>query len=237
MTNELFREHAFLQDIEATVVALDDGAVICDQTNFYAMGGGQPGDSGSLFFEDGSAIKIVDTRKTNTGDIAHLVEEKVDLPAIGAKVRLVLDWERRHRLMRVHTALHLLCSQVDAGVTGGSIGEEKGRLDFDLEEPPEKEALEQRLNQIIAEDHPVSHSWITDEELEANPNLVRTMSVKPPMGSGKVRVIRIGTEENTVDFQPCGGTHVKSTAEIGAVRIGKIEKKGRQNRRVNLHLV
>lgn len=237
MTEELFREDAYLAETEATVVQSADNSVVCDQTNFYAMGGGQPGDSGVLVLESGEQLKIVDTRKNEAGDIAHVVEEGSALPTVGSKITLRLDWERRHRLMRVHTALHLLCSQVDAGVTGGSIGEEKGRLDFDLEEPPEKEALEERLNQIINEDHPVSHSWITDAELEANPGLIRTMSVKPPMGSGKVRVIRIGTEENSVDFQPCGGTHIKSTKEIGPVRIGKIEKKGRQNRRVNLHLV
>ncbi len=237
MTEELFREDSYLSEVEATVELVSENAVVCDQTNFYATGGGQPGDSGVLRLKDGTELRIVDTRKNEVGDIAHILEEGATPPTIGDKVRLFLNWERRHRLMRVHTALHLLCSQVDAGVTGGSIGEEKGRLDFDLEEAPEKEALEARLNKIINEDHPISHSWITDAELEANPGLVRTMSVKPPMGSGKVRVVRIGIEANTVDFQPCGGTHVRSTKEIGPVRIGKVEKKGKQNRRVNLHLV
>lgn len=236
MTEGLFREDSYQAEVDCTVVALVENGVISDQTVFYPTGGGQPGDTGKMILADGSEIDIVNTRKADNDGIAHIVSEDSNLPAIGDKIKVVLDWERRHKLMRMHTALHLLCSLVDAGVTGGSIGEEKGRLDFDLEDAPDKESLNEAINKVIAEDHPVSHSWSTDAELEANPGLIRTMSVKPPMGSGKVRTIRIGTEQATVDFQPCGGTHVRSTNEIGPIRIGKIEKKGRQNRRVNLHL-
>lgn len=235
MTEELFREDAYLKSCEATVTAVGDSGIVLDRTVFYPMGGGQPGDTGSLTRADGSVAPIVDTRKAE-GGIAHVLAEGAAAPAVGEAVTVTLDWERRYRHMRVHTALHVMCSQVTGGVTGGQIGDGKGRLDFDLlpENVPDKDALTAHLNGIIAADHPVTISWITDEQLTANPDLVRTMSVKPPMGAGRVRMIRIG---DAVDYQPCGGTHLRSLGEIGRVAITKIESKGKQNRRINLALV
>ncbi len=234
MTEELFREDAYLKSCEATVAAVGDAGVVLDRTVFYPMGGGQPGDSGTMTLADGTSVPIVDTRKAE-GGIAHVLGSATPAPAVGDKVTVTLDWDRRYRHMRVHTALHVMCSQVVGGVTGGQIGDGKGRLDFDLapENVPEKEALTERLNGLIAADHPLSISWITDDELTANPDLVRTMSVKPPMGAGRVRMIRIGDD---VDYQPCGGTHLKSLGEIGRVAITKIESKGKQNRRITLAL-
>ncbi|MBY8977530.1 alanyl-tRNA editing protein [Rhodobacteraceae bacterium NNCM2] len=238
MTTPLFRDDAYLRDAAATVTAINDrGGVILDQTIFYPTGGGQPGDAGWLVWEGGEAPVATTVKGDAPGEIVHVPAEGAPLPLEGAEVTLRLDWERRHRLMRVHTALHLLSVVIPLPVTGGSISEAKGRLDFDMPEAPEdKQALEDRLNQLIAGDHAVSTEWITDAELEANPGLVKTMSVKPPMGQGRVRLVRIGSGEGTVDLQPCGGTHVASTAEIGPVTLGKVEKKGKQNRRVSLHL-
>ena len=232
MTEELFRDDSYLKSCTAKVLASGPDGVVLDRTVFYPTGGGQPGDSGTL---TGAGGTIVITEAVKGGDgILHKLEEDAAAPAVGDAVEVSLDWDRRYAHMRVHTALHLLCSVVDGGVTGGQIGAGKGRLDFNIPgERPEKEALTEALNQVIAGDHPVSLSWITDAELEANPDLVRTMSVKPPMGSGKVRMVKIGD----VDYQPCGGTHVRSTAEIGSIQIGKIENKGKQNRRINLTLV
>lgn len=233
MTEELFREDSYLKSCTAKVLASSPDGVVLDRTVFYPTGGGQPGDSGTLS-GPGGTVAITEAVKGEAG-ILHRLEEGAAAPAVGDDVEVTLDWDRRYKHMRVHTALHLLCSVVDGGVTGGQIGAGKGRLDFNIPgERPEKEALTEQLNQVIAGDHGISISWITDEELSANPDLVRTMSVKPPMGSGKVRMIRIGDD---VDFQPCGGTHVRSTAEIGAIQIGKIENKGKQNRRINLTLV
>ena len=232
MTEELFRDDSYLKSCTAKVLASGPDGVVLDRTVFYPTGGGQPGDSGTL---TGTGGTIVITEAVKGGDgILHKLEEGAAVPAVGDAVEVSLDWDRRYKHMRVHTALHLLCSVVDGGVTGGQIGAGKGRLDFNIPgERPEKEALTEALNQVIAGDHEVSLSWITDAELEANPDLVRTMSVKPPMGSGKVRMVKIGD----VDYQPCGGTHVRSTAEIGSIQIGKIENKGKQNRRINLTLV
>lgn len=233
MTEELFREDSYLKSCTAKVLASGPDGVMLDRTVFYPTGGGQPGDSGTLT-GPGGTLAITEAVK-GEGGILHKLEEGAAAPAVGDEVEVTLDWDRRYKHMRIHTALHLLCSVVDGGVTGGQIGAGKGRLDFDIPgERPEKEALTEQLNQIIAGDHGISISWITDDELAANPDLVRTMSVKPPMGSGKVRMIRIGDD---VDFQPCGGTHVRSTAEIGTIQIGKIENKGKQNRRINLTLV
>lgn len=230
ITDELFREDGYLKTCEATVTAVDEGGIKLDRTVFYPTGGGQPGDSGVLRFA-GGAVKIVDTRKdTDAGGILHVPEEGAALPAVGDTVTAEIDWERRHKHMRMHTCMHLLCSLVEGDVTGGQVGEAKSRLDFNIPESPDKEALGEKLNAIIAEDHPVTISWITDEELDAQPDLVRTMSVQPPRGSGRIRIIDV----DGVDLQPCGGTHVKSTGEIGAVRIGKIENKGKQNRRINI---
>ncbi|MBO6559280.1 MAG: alanyl-tRNA editing protein [Nisaea sp.] len=232
MTEELFREDSYLKSCKAKVLSAGPEGVVLDRTVFYPTGGGQPGDSGTMKSAAGD-VAIADTVK-GEGGILHVLEEGAALPAAGDEVEVTLDWDRRYLHMRTHTALHLLCSVVDGGVTGGQIGAGKGRLDFDIPgERPEKEALTEALNAVIAGDHPVSLSWITDAELEANPDLVRTMSVKPPMGSGKVRMVKIGD----VDYQPCGGTHVRSTAEIGRIQVGKIENKGKQNRRINISLV
>lgn len=230
MTRELFRDDAYLRCCEAVVTGAADRVVQTDQTVFYPLGGGQPGDTGTASWDGGSAA-IVDTRYKD-GDIGHILADDADLPPVGATVRLEIDWERRYRHMRMHTAMHLLGAVLRYGVTGGNIGTEKSRLDFDMEDTVDKEAVGAALARLVAEDHVVSCRWISEEELDANPELVRTMSVQPPRGKGSIRLLEI----DGVDLQPCGGTHVKSTAEVGAVRIGKVEKKGRQNRRVNIHL-
>ncbi len=237
MTTPLFTEDAYLRETPARVAALSpEGAVVLDRTVFYPMGGGQPGDRGSLLWEGGET-PIADTRKGEGGAILHIPAEGAALPPEGAEVTARLDWETRHAHMRCHTALHLLSVVIPLPVTGGAIGAEKGRLDFAMPEPPEdKDALEAALATLAAEDHAVTAEWISDAELEANPGLVKTMSVKPPSGQGRVRLVRIASGGRTVDLQPCGGTHVRSTAEIGPLRLGKIEKKGKQNRRVTLLL-
>ncbi|WP_282609361.1 alanyl-tRNA editing protein [Pelagibius sp. Alg239-R121] len=229
----LFREDAYLKDCEATVVSVGEEGVRLDRTVFYPMGGGQPGDSGRLKTASGEEIRVVDARKgENHEDVVHILEPDAVSPEIGSKVTAEVDWDRRYRLMRMHSCLHLLCAVVTGDVTGGQIGEEKSRLDFNLPDTQlDKEALASELNRLITENHSVAERWITDEELAASPDLVRTMSVKPPSGSGKVRLLDIAG----VDLQPCGGTHIRETGEIGRVRIGKIENKGRQNRRINIH--
>jgi misacylated tRNA(Ala) deacylase len=232
MTRELFREDAYLKECNACVIGTKDNGIILDQTNFYPTGGGQPGDSGVFILANLQEITIANTIKDpETDAILHMVEEGTRLPNIGDKITCRIDWERRYQLMRMHTALHIMCSKVDAPVSGGSIGLDKSRLDFDLPESPDKDALEAAINHEIAANLAIEIGSISDEELSANPDLIRTMSVKPPMGQGSVRTIRVGS----VDYQPCGGTHVKNTGEIGPIRIGKIEKKGKQNRRINLH--
>lgn len=234
MTKELFREDSYLRECNATVTAVDERGIQLDQSVFYPLGGGQPGDVGRLVLADGREIAISDTRKEReSGEQWHIPENSDVLPQVGDAVQAVIDWDRRHRLMRMHTSMHILCSLINGAVTGGSVGTDRSRLDFDLAESPDKLALEERMNAIIAEGHSVEIGSITDEELAANPDLVRTMSVSPPTGAGQVRTVRIAD----VDYQPCGGTHVRSTAEIGQIRMGKIEKKGRQNRRISLHLV
>jgi len=233
----LFRNNAYQRDAKGMVLALtEEGGIILDQTIFYPTSGGQPGDSGRLEW-DGGAIEIATTVKGEGADIILVPAEPAPLPPVGTEVSQELDWERRHRHMRVHTALHLLSVVIPLPVTGGSIGADKGRLDFDMPDAPEdKDALMETLNKIIVRDLSITEEWITHEELDANPGLVKTMSVQPPRGSGRIRLVRIGTESETVDLQPCGGTHVARTSEIGRVRIGKVEKKGKQNRRVYLHL-
>ena len=237
MTELLFRNDAYETRAEATVVAhTPEGGIVLDGSLFYATGGGQPGDSGHLEWSENS-LKIATAVKTLDGDIALVPAEAARLPDVGTQVTQVLDWDRRHRHMRVHTALHLLSVVIPLPVTGGSISTEKGRLDFDMPEAPsDKETLEAQLNALIDRDLEVHESWITDAELAAKPELVKTMSVKPPMGAGQVRLIGIGRDTDQIDLQPCGGTHVARTGEIGRVRIGKVEKKGKQNRRVNIHL-
>lgn len=235
MTRTLFREDAYLREVTATVLAAGPEGVLLDATNFYAQGGGQPGDTGLLRW-DASEMAVANTVKGEGEAILHLPAEGAALPPVGTQVTAVLDWARRHRHMRMHSSMHLLCSLIPgAGVTGGQCGAERSRLDFDLAEPPTKEFLTEALNRLIAEDHPISTSWITGEELDANPGLVRTMSVAPPRTGGKIRLVRIGAEP-PVDLQPCGGTHVARTGEIGRVVVTKLENKGKQNRRVYLVL-
>jgi misacylated tRNA(Ala) deacylase len=231
MTELIYRDDPYRAEAEASVTAAGDAGVELDRTIFYAASGGQPGDSGRLSWEGGSAA-IVDTVHPD-GDRARVLH-RLDgaAPPPGTRVALALDWERRHRLMRMHTALHLLSVVLPYGVTGGQIGEAKGRLDFDMPEPPsDLAAIEAALNGHVAADLPVSAEWISEAELSARPEMVKTMKVKPPVGQGRVRLVRIGD----VDLQPCGGTHVRATGEIGPLRLGKIEKKGRENRRVSLH--
>ena len=206
--------------------------VALDRTVFYARGGGQPGDSGELRW-DGGRTPIADTIKGDADIILHVPAADAPLPPAGTVVEAVLDWPRRQSLMRMHTAMHLLCSLIKgAAVTGGSVGADKSRLDFDLPNPPPKEELEAGLNALITADHPVRIEWVDEAILDSNPGLVRTMSVQPPRGTGRLRLIRIGTDETPVDLQPCGGTHVARTGEVGPLRIQKIENKGKQNRRI-----
>jgi misacylated tRNA(Ala) deacylase len=238
MTEFLFRTDAYLREAEAVVIGhTAEGGIICDRSLFYATSGGQPGDSGMLAWQGGQ-LAIATSVKAEGGQIAFVPAEAAPMPPIGTAVKQRLDWDRRHRHMRVHTALHLLSVVIPLPVTGGQIGAERGRLDFDMPDPPEDvQMLEDRLNALIGLDLPVTDSWITDAELAANPSLVKTMSVHPPIGQGRVRLVRIGEGATQVDLQPCGGTHVARTAEIGRVEIGKIEKKGRQNRRVSITLL
>ena len=234
MTIELFREDSYLKECEANVVSVDERGICLDRTIFYPMGGGQPGDSGTLLGFDGTETPIADTFKDReTGDHLHVPSEGAPLPAVGDKVTLRIDWDRRYRLMRMHSCMHLLCAVVPAGVTGGSVREDSARLDFDLPDPPDKLQIEEDLKRLIAENHSMRLEWITDEDLEQQPELVRTMSVKPPTGAGRVRLVRF----EGVDLQPCGGTHIAATGEIGRVRVRKIEKKGKKNRRITVEFV
>lgn len=238
MTELVFREDAYLRDLSARVTSItDEGGIVLDRTIFYPTGGGQPGDSGHLEWDNGR-IEIATAIKGQGEDVILVPAEPSRLPAVGTTLRQFIAWERRHRHMRVHTALHLLSVVIPLPVTGGQIGADKGRLDFLMPEPPEnKDELEETLNKLIACDFMVSEELITEDELDAKPDLVKTMSVKPPRGAGRIRLVRIGQGENTADLQPCGGTHVAWTSEIGRVQIGKIESKGKQNRRVNLILL
>lgn len=237
MTEPLFRADAYLKSADAKVLALtQEGGVVLDRSIFYPTGGGQPGDSGTLTWA-GGRLEIATSIKGEGAQIILIPGEPAALPQVGATVRQDLDWDRRYRLMRVHTALHLLSVVIPLPVSGGSIGTEKGRLDFDMPEAPEdKDALEAALNDLIDRDLAVTDDWITDAELLADPSIVKTMSVMPPTGQGRVRLVRIGLGEGQIDLQPCGGTHVARTSEIGRVMLGKVEKKGRQNRRVSLIL-
>ncbi len=237
MTEQLYRADAYIRDCEAKVLAVNErGGIILDRTPFYASAGGQPGDRGVIRFAAGEcpiATTVYDAADKTS--IVHVAAEGAPRPEPGSTISAVLDWNLRHRHMRMHTALHLLCTLVKFPVTGGQIGAEEGRLDFDIEDASavDKDRLTAEINALVAADHPVSERWITDAELEANPGLVRTMSVKPPMGSGRVRLVLIG-DGGAVDMQPCGGTHVRSTAEIGRVAVSKIEKKGKINRRIRV---
>jgi misacylated tRNA(Ala) deacylase len=236
VTELLFRDDAYQTAADCQVLGhTEEGGILVDRSIFYATGGGQPGDSGLLDW--GAARVPIATALKVAGGIALIPAEPVALPPIGAPARQLIDWTRRHRHMRIHTALHLLSVVIPLPVTGGQIAADKGRLDFDMPEPPgDVAALEEALNSLIARDLAVSDDWITDDELLANPGLVKTMSVRPPMGQGRVRLVRIADGATLVDLQPCGGTHVRRTGEIGRVEIGRIENKGRQNRRVTITL-
>ena len=235
MTEFLFRDDAYASRCEARVTATDARGIRLDRTVFYPTGGGQPGDTGVLRLASGQEIAIIDTVKGALPDeVLHIPAPGSVLPETGTELVADIDWERRYRLMRMHTCLHLLCSIVPGAVTGGQVSDGRGRLDFDVPGSSlAKEPIADRLNALIAEAHPVGPRWITDEELAAQPELVRTMSVKPPTGAGRVRLIEI----SGVDLQPCGGTHICNTVEIGPVAVTKIENKGKQNRRVILALV
>ncbi len=237
MTKALFRADAYLKQASGIVTGHSDrGGVVLDQSVFYPTGGGQPGDIGRLDWNGGS-MSVVGAVKGEGEQIVLLGEPDAVFPPVGAEITQTLDWESRYRYMRVHTALHLLSVVIPLPVTGGQISAEKGRLDFMMPEPPQdKQAIEGALNALIARDLDVTDSWITDAELAAKPEMVKTMSVKPPTGAGHVRLIRIGTKDTQIDLQPCGGTHVLNSSEIGPMRIGKIENKGKQNRRVHMLL-
>jgi misacylated tRNA(Ala) deacylase len=233
ITEELFREDSYLRDCAATVVGVNDkGGILLDRTVFYPTGGGQPGDTGVLRLEDGSEVRIAAAVKGDGEEnVVHVPAEGQASPPAGATVTAAIDWERRYNHMRMHTGLHLLCALVPHGVTGGRIGADKSSLDFDIGEATlDKDALTEGLNRLVQENHPVAARWIDDAALDAQPDLVRTMSVQPPRGSGKVRLLDV----SSVDLQPCGGTHVSYTGEIGPLRVTKIENKGKRNRRVNI---
>lgn len=235
-TVPLYRDEPYRRDCDATVLSVNErGGIVLDRTVFYATSGGQPGDTGILV-ADGLSIPIGTTVfGEDKSEVIHVPAAPGGSPAAGTVLRAELDWDRRFRHMRMHSALHLLCSLIPFPVTGGSIGAEESRLDFDISEAGavDKDELTERLNDLIAADHPVTTRWITDDELAGSPGLVRTMSVKPPTGSGRVRLVAIGAD-GSIDLQPCGGTHVRSTAEIGPVTVTRIEKKGRQNRRIRM---
>lgn len=237
MTQMLFREDAYLRDAEARVVAhTDEGGIILDQCLFYPTGGGQPGDSGTLRWQN-ARMEIATCVKGQGDEIILVPAEPTALPPVGTWVTQSLDWERRLGHMRVHTALHLLSVAVPFGVTGGSMSAVKGRLDFDMEDLPEdRDALEVTLNAFVERDLVVREDWIDEADLDANPALVKTLAVRPPRGAGLIRLISIGDGDEQIDLQPCGGTHVARTGEIGRLRVGRIENKGRHNRRINIHL-
>lgn len=230
MTELVFRQDPYLDHCTARVVEAGEGRVVLDRTVFYPTGGGQPGDTGELELPDGRRLDIVDTRWGDGGSVVHVLAGGTVTPAAGGEVTARIHWDRRYALMRMHTCLHLLGAVLPYPVTGGQVGVDKSRLDFDLAESPDKEEVTERLNDLIRADHPVRDRWITEAELDAQPELIRTMSVKPPRGVGDIRLLEIPG----VDLQPCGGTHVRRTGEIGPVRVAKIEKKGRQNRRVQV---
>jgi misacylated tRNA(Ala) deacylase len=233
-TELLFRDDAYLKTASARVVAVHDNAIELDRTIFYPLGGGQVGDTGTLARESGERIHIADTRKGAGADsVLHLPASVQTLPEIGETLALEIDWQRRYALMRLHTALHVMSCVVVAPVTGGNISPDKARLDFDIDMSLlDAEKIQRETNAIIARGIETRTVWITDEELDARPELVKTMSVQPPRGAGRVRLLEIPG----VDLQPCGGTHVKNIAEIGAIRVLKIRSEGKRNKRVEIAL-
>src|SRR5690606_24902016 len=235
-TEALFRDDAYLRSTDAKVTDLTDaGGIVLDRTVFYATSGGQPGDTGFLVRPDGSRIAIAGTvTGESKDDIIHVPAEGSPMPQVGETVRLEIDWDRRLKLMRMHTACHLLTVVCPYPITGAAVGEAESRVDFDIPDAGySREEVTARLMELVRGDHPVSCSWITDEELAANPGLVKSKNVRPPSGTGRIRLVLIGAD-GSVDSQPCGGTHVASTGEVGEIHIGKIEKKGRENRRFRI---
>ena len=230
MTVELFRNDSYLKSYNSRITEILEDGIILDKTIFYPEGGGQPGDIGKIRY-NGQNIEIIGTRYQNK-NIVHLIE-KNNFLKINDKIDINLNWDIRYSHMKVHTCLHLLCSIIPAPVTGGSIGDARGRLDFDIDIKPDKELILKQLNDLLNQDHLISINEITDDELDQNPELIRTMSVKPPRGSGKIRMISIG---DGIDYQPCGGTHVNKTSEIGIVTSIKIENKGKMNKRIIIKL-
>jgi misacylated tRNA(Ala) deacylase len=230
----VFRENPYAAECQATVLAAGPEGVVLDRTVFYPTGGGQPGDSGTLIGADGSEMPVAEAVKgAGPEDVIHRLADGAALPAVGSKVTARIDWARRHKHMRMHTTMHLLCSMIHHGVTGGQVGAEKSRLDFDSgDHVYDKEELTEKLNGLIAEDYPVVPRWIDESELDDNPDMVRTLSVQPPRGTGRIRLMAVG--DGVIDLQPCGGTHVARTGEIGRVRVSKIENKGKRNRRIHI---
>ena len=236
MTLPLFGEDAYLKEAPAKIIALSgENGIILDRSIYYPTGGGQPGDTGSIVVNS-DTFSVEETIKGENGNIILLLADGLSSLNIGDPVTQFLNWDMRYAHMKVHTALHLLSVVIPLPVTGGAITALKGRLDFNMPEAIEnKDELTDKLNQLILADYEITESWISDEELDANPGLVKTMSVKPPTGAGKVRLVRIGNENTQIDLQPCGGTHVKRTSEIGMMHLGKMQKKGQLNRRVNIN--
>ena len=236
MTLPLFGEDAYLKEAPAKIIALSgENGVILDRSIYYPTGGGQPGDMGSIVV-NGDTFSVEETIKGENGNIILLLADGLSSLNIGDSVTQFLNWDMRYAHMKVHTALHLLSVVIPLPVTGGAITALKGRLDFNMPEAIEnKDELTDKLNQLILADYEITESWISDEELDANPGLVKTMSVKPPTGAGRVRLVRIGNEDAQIDLQPCGGTHVKRTSQIGMMHLGKMQKKGQLNRRVNIN--
>jgi misacylated tRNA(Ala) deacylase len=234
VTELLFRDDAYLASCEAVVTGVEAGGLLLDRTVFYPTGGGQPGDTGLLLLENGRTLAVLGAEKTADGaGVLHRLAHDAALPPKGTRLTARIDWDRRYRLMRTHSCLHLLCRAVDGAVTGGQVGELRGRLDFDIPEPSlDKAAIAERIMEWVAADRPIEARWIEDEEFDRRPDLVRTMSVAPPRGLGRVRLVEI----QGIDLQACGGTHVRQTGEIGTVSVAKIEKKGKQNRRVVVEL-
>ena len=231
MTEKLFIENAYTNSETSIVKECYQNEVILDKTIFYPIGGGQPGDTGTFKWGNKEA-KIINTYYNQDNSIVHIVDESDPIPNSGESIDISIDWEKRYLHMRMHTGLHLLGSILKYGVTGGNISASKSRLDFDMEDAVDKEYVNAELEKLVDADHTISSSWITQEDLQNNPEMIRTMSVRPPSNAEKIRLVKIGN----IDLQPCGGTHVNSTAEVGKIRLGKVEKKGKRNRRVNIEL-
>ena len=231
MTEQLFQQDAYLQEATVKVTEVDGDWVVTDRTIFYPRGGGQPGDTGSFMLPEGVTLHVLDTRKGEQGDIRHQLNDTTGLKP-GMAINQRIDWQRRYKLMKMHTSMHLLSALIKCGVTGGEVGEDKSRLDFDAGDTPlDVDALNDGLAKLVNDDHPIHIEKLSEDELERRPELIRTMSVQPPKGVGDVRMINI----EDVDYQPCGGTHVKRTGEIGAIRVADIRSKGARNKRVVLN--